>query len=128
MNESTICIPNLNTAGQHLVEDVSPFLHDAHVVQRGVGTLAVLDGINEAVPELLDGPQQILLDEVHHAVVCGGESGGGESHKFETRAGESETTETCPVQLGQLTFNQVVLQGRPGQHHPPPRPDGVHGF
>lgn len=65
-------MPNLNTAGQHLVEDVSPFLHDADVVQRGVGALAVLDGINEAVSELLHGPQQILLDEVHHAVVCVG--------------------------------------------------------
>lgn len=74
-----MCIANLNTASQHLVKDVSPFLHDADVVRRRVGALAVLDGINEAVSELLDGPQQILLDEVHHAVVCGWE----ESHKFE---------------------------------------------
>lgn len=66
---------NLNAASQHLVEDVSPFLHDAHVVRRGVGALAVLDGIDEAVPELLDGAQQILLDEVHHAVVCRGVGG-----------------------------------------------------
>lgn len=115
---------------------MSPFLHDADVVQRGVGALAVLDGINEAVSELLDGAQQILLDEVHHAVVCvcvgevkGGEGGREESHKSETRAGESETeSRRAVVQLGGLTFNEVVLQRRPGQHHPPPRPDGVHGF
>lgn len=73
---------NLNTASEHLVEDVSPFLHDADVVRRGVGTLAVLDWIDESVSELLDGPQQVLLDEVHHAVVCEWE----ESHGFETRA------------------------------------------
>lgn len=120
-----MCIANLNTASQHLVEDVSPFLHDANVVRRGVGTLAVLDGINEAVSELLDRPQQILLDEVHHAVVCGWE----ESHEFQICAGESET-KACraSARLGGLTFNKVVLQRRPGQHHPPPRPDGVHGF
>lgn len=73
-----VCISNLNTASQHLVENVSPFLHDADIVQRRVGALAVLDGINEAVSELLDRPQQILLDEVHHAVVCGLEK----SHEF----------------------------------------------
>lgn len=116
---------NLNTASQHLVEDVSPFLHDADVVRRGVGTLAVLDGVDEAVPELLDGPEQVLLDEVHHAVVCEWE----ESHTFERRARESEA-EACEVSVrpGGLTFNKVVLQRRPGQHHPPPSPDGVHGF
>jgi len=68
---------HLNTAGQHLVEDVRSLLHDAHVLLRGVGALAVLDGVDEAVPELLDRAQQVLLDEVHHAVVWGRAEGGG---------------------------------------------------
>ena len=62
---------DLNAAGQHLVEDVGPLLHDAHVLLSGVGTLAVLDGVDEAVPELLQRAQQVLLYEADHAVVCG---------------------------------------------------------
>lgn len=115
----------LNTASQHLIEDVSSFLHDADVVQRGVSALAILDGINEAVSELFDGTKQILLDEVHHAVVWGGE----ESRKFKRFKGELvEKTGRVSIQLSSLTFNKVVLQRRPSQHHPPPCPDGVHGF
>lgn len=44
----------LDTAGQHLIQDVSPLLHDPDIMQCGVGTLTILDGVNEAVPELLN--------------------------------------------------------------------------
>lgn len=60
----------LYASSQHLVEDVGSLLHESHVVGSGVGTLAVLDGVHEAVPELLERTQKVLLDEVHHAVVC----------------------------------------------------------
>ena len=61
----------LYAAGQHGVQDVRAVLHDADVAGGGVGTLAVLDGVDEAVPELLQRAQQVLLYEADHAVVCG---------------------------------------------------------
>ena len=59
----------LYAAGQHGVQDMRSVLHDAYVPGGGVSTLAVLDGVDEAVPELLQRTQQVLLDEAHHAVV-----------------------------------------------------------
>lgn len=71
----------LDASGQHLVENVRPFLHDAHVDHRGVGALAVLDGVDETVPELFHRAQQVLFDEVYHAVVWGGEKKEAETWK-----------------------------------------------
>lgn len=34
------------------MEDVSSLLHDSHIFGGGVGALAVLDGVDEAVSEL----------------------------------------------------------------------------
>ena len=62
-------IKYLNTSCQHLIEDVRPLLHESHVHGGGVRTLAILHGVDETVPELFDGTQQVLFDEVHHAVV-----------------------------------------------------------
>lgn len=50
---NSVCLFNLDAACQHLIEDVSPLFHDADVVQCGVSTLTVLDGVNKAIPELL---------------------------------------------------------------------------
>lgn len=61
---------HLDTAGQHLIKDVCPLLHNPDVMRRRVGTLAILNGVNEAVSELFDGSKQVLLYKVHHAVVC----------------------------------------------------------
>lgn len=52
------------------MKDVGAFLHDSDVFRRGVGTLAVLYGIDEAVSELSQRAQEICLDEIHHVVVC----------------------------------------------------------
>ena len=60
----------LDTAGEHFIQDVSAFLHNSHVDKGGVSALAILDGVDEAIPKLFDGAQEVLLDEVHHAVVC----------------------------------------------------------
>ena len=48
-----------------------PLLHDPDVFRGGVGTLTVLYGVDEAVSEFAQRAQQIFLDEVDHAVVCG---------------------------------------------------------
>lgn len=42
----------LYAASQHLIKNVCPLLHETHILCCRVGTLAVLDGVNEAVPEL----------------------------------------------------------------------------
>lgn len=44
--------------------------HHSDVFQRGVGTLAVLYGVDKAVSEFAQRAQKILLDEIDHAVVC----------------------------------------------------------
>ena len=95
---------DLNAAGQHLVEDVGPLLHDAHVLLSGVGTLAVLDGVDESVPELLHGAQQVLLDEVHHAVVWWG---GRRGWRYdENRRNEDKLHQVlCTAYLGERANN-----------------------
>lgn len=60
----------LDTASEHLIKNVSPLLHNPDVLKSGVGTLAVLNWINETISELLNRPKKVFLDEVHHAVVC----------------------------------------------------------
>lgn len=45
------------------------FLHDPDVLRRGIGALAVLDGVGEAVPKLSYRAQEVVLDEIHHAVI-----------------------------------------------------------
>lgn len=59
----------LYAASQHLVKNVCPLFHETNILCCRVGTLAVLDGVNETVPELFQWPQQVLLDEVDHAMV-----------------------------------------------------------
>lgn len=59
----------LNTASQHLIEDVSPFLHHSDIHQGGVCALTILDGVDESIPEFLNWAKQILLNEVNHAVI-----------------------------------------------------------
>lgn len=48
---------------------VSSFFHESDVLRCGVGTLAILDGVDEAVPELAKRAQKIVLNEIHHAVI-----------------------------------------------------------
>lgn len=43
----------LHTARQHGVKDVSSLFHDSHIPGGGVGALAVLDGVDKAVSELV---------------------------------------------------------------------------
>ena len=59
----------LDTAVEMLEQDVGSLLHDPDVLCGRIGTLAILDGVDETIPELLYGTQQVLLDEVHHAVI-----------------------------------------------------------
>lgn len=61
----------LHTSGQHSVKYMRSLLHDSDVFWRGVGTLAVLDRVDEAVSEFTERAEKILLDEVDHAVICG---------------------------------------------------------
>lgn len=61
---------HLNASGQNGVENMCTLLHDADVSGGGVSTLAVLDGVDEAVSKLVQGAQEVLFDEIHHAVVC----------------------------------------------------------
>jgi hypothetical protein len=56
------------------MQHVRAALHDADVVLRGVGVLAVGDGVHEPVQVLVVLAQQVRLHELHHAVVCGGQS------------------------------------------------------
>lgn len=60
----------LDTASEHLIKNVSPLLHNPDVLKSGVGALAILNWINETISELLNRPEKVFLDEVHHAVVC----------------------------------------------------------
>ena len=60
---------HLHTASKHLVQDVSASFHECNVSGGRVLVLSVGDGINEAVHEFLSRPQQVRLDEAHHAVV-----------------------------------------------------------
>jgi len=60
----------LHTSNQNCMKHMCSLLHDPDVCRRGVGTLAVLYGVDEAVPELAQRAQKIPLDEIDHAVVC----------------------------------------------------------
>lgn len=60
----------LHTSSQHFMKHVCSLLHDPHVFRSGVGTPAVLYGVNEAVSKFVQRTQQILFDEAHHAVIC----------------------------------------------------------
>lgn len=51
------------------MKDVSSLLHDSHILGGGVSALAILDGVDEAVSELVQRAQQILFNETHHVVV-----------------------------------------------------------
>lgn len=51
------------------MKDMGAILHDADISGGGVCTLAILNGVDKPIPELLDWTQKVLLDEVHHAVV-----------------------------------------------------------
>lgn len=62
-------LSDLNTSREEVVEDVDSFLHQPNVRQCGVGTLAVLDGVNEAVPEFTQRTQQVPLYKIHHTVI-----------------------------------------------------------
>lgn len=44
-------------------------LHDSDIFRGGVGALAVLYGVDEAVSEFAQWAQKVLLDEIDHAVV-----------------------------------------------------------
>lgn len=61
----------LHTSGQHRMEHVRSLLHDPDVSGRGVGALAVLNGVDETVSEFTQRSQEVLLDETDHAVICG---------------------------------------------------------
>lgn len=52
------------------MKDMRSLFHDSDISRRGVGTLAVLYGVDEAVSEFAEGAQKIPLDEVDHAVIC----------------------------------------------------------
>lgn len=45
------------------------FFHESDVLRRGIGALAVLNGVDEAVSELAERAQKVVLDEIHHAVI-----------------------------------------------------------
>ena len=62
-------LSDLNTSTEELMEDVDSFLHQSDIRRGGISTLAVLDGVNEAVPKLTQRTQQVLLYEIHHTVV-----------------------------------------------------------
>ena len=51
------------------VQHMSPVAHLKDVRRAGIKTLAILDGVDKLVGELLGHPQQIGLDKVHHGVV-----------------------------------------------------------
>lgn len=76
MKANSVCVRlqchfYLHTPNQHCMKYMRSLLHDSHVFGGGVSTLAVLDGVDEAVAEFAQRAQQIPLDEVDHAVVCG---------------------------------------------------------
>lgn len=48
---------------------VSSFFHESDVLRCGIGTLAILDGVDEAVSELTKRTQKIVLNEIRHAVI-----------------------------------------------------------
>ena len=52
------------------MQDVGTQLHAADIVRGGVSTLAVGDGVNEAVLEFLASSQEVRLHKVHHGVIC----------------------------------------------------------
>lgn len=61
----------LHTSSQHGMKHVSSFLHESDVLRCGICTLAVLDGVDEAVPELAKRAQKVVLNEIGHAVILG---------------------------------------------------------
>lgn len=63
----------LHTSSQHRVKYMCSLLHDSDVFWRGVSTLTVLYGVDEAVSEFAQWAQKIPLDETDHAVICGDE-------------------------------------------------------
>lgn len=59
----------LHASSQYFMKHVSSILHDPDVFRGGVGTLAVLYGVDEAVSKFVQRAQQVPLDEAHHAVI-----------------------------------------------------------
>lgn len=51
------------------MKHVGSFLHESDVPRCGICTLAVLDGVDEAVPELARRAQKIVFNEIGHAVI-----------------------------------------------------------
>lgn len=64
----------LHASSQYFMKHMCSIFHDPDVFRGGVGTLAVLYGVDEAVSKFVQRAQQILLDEVHHAVICWGKT------------------------------------------------------
>ena len=50
---------------------MSSLFHSSDVNGVGVTTLAVSDGVDKPVGELLERAQQVGLDKIHHGIVCG---------------------------------------------------------
>lgn len=69
-----VLVFHLHASSQHGVKYMGSFFHDSHVLRRGIGALAVLNGVDEAVSELAKGAQKVRLDEIHHAVIWEKES------------------------------------------------------
>lgn len=67
-------VSDLHASSQHSVKHMGSFFHESDVLRRGIGTLAVLNGVDEAVSELAERAQKVVLDEIHHAVIWEKES------------------------------------------------------
>lgn len=60
---------HLHTASQRFMQNVCSLLHQFYIIWRRVRTLAIHDGVNEAIAEFLACSEQIRLHKVHHAVI-----------------------------------------------------------
>ena len=78
----------LHTAAQQVMQDVGPSLHDTHISGGGVRTLAIGDGVDEAIAELLACAKQPRLDKAHHAVIY-------DNQGWTLRTGYSMATSVC---------------------------------
>lgn len=70
---------------QKFVQDMRSLLHQADVLRPWVPALAVGDGIDEPVVELLRRAKEVGFDKVDHGVIWGerrGGEGGGESNNI----------------------------------------------
>lgn len=76
---------HLNTTNQHGVKNMCSLLHDSDVSGCGVSALAVLYGVDEAVPELFKRAQKILLNKIHHTMICGDERFSNNSLLYNTQ-------------------------------------------